>query len=183
MNDQITRASDVALPIEIVTLEHLRTLAGEPVQVRCEMLDEVTMADLLGPPGARPSQAGEAADDPEISAGLDDTKIRRINDSAPILLPAATALLGDDGALIRPAFYFTDAQKVPGAIDGRYLRLADRALLVSSILKLSGLGGAAGAEFHGGKREGGGNGVGDLAPGEGDGDTAAPAAGEGAVVA
>ena len=164
-----TRAADVVLPVEVVTLVHLKSRNGEPVRVRCEAVDEVVITTLLDAlPGGRPPTLASGDDSPEATR----ENLRLFNQHGPPLIEVATVLDDGNGGEVRPAFWFDPnkprhAQSLPG----RILRLEDRVLLAQSILRLSGyLGGAAGADFHGTNGEGVGGGVGTVAAGEGNGD-------------
>lgn len=161
--DQVTNIADVLLPVEVVTLTHLRTRAGEPVRVRCEALDELVVAEAfkrLG--GERPPEVATAVDPTDVEAATE--VLRQLNVVAPALIEAGTSLEGPDGLEVRPAFYFGAARPHPLAIPGRLLRQEDRVNLCAAIMRLGGyLGGAAGAGFHGGDGGGGDAGVGVVA--------------------
>lgn len=167
MEANVTRASDIALPQRIVELKHLKTRAGEPARVQCEAVDELVVAEMFGPPGARPesvSQGGERDREAET---------RLLLACSPAMVHVATALAGDDGGEIRPAFHCDEAHAVSGSFPWRMVRFEDKLDVILAILELSGVGGAAGAAFHGSEREGSGDGVGIVAPGESDGNAAA----------
>jgi hypothetical protein len=175
--DQVTNIADVVLPVEVVTLAHLRTRAGEPVRVRCEALDELVVADAfkrLG--GERPPEVAALVDPTDLEAATET--LRQLNVVAPALIEAGTSLDGPDGSEVRPAFYFGDRRPHPLSIPGRLLRQEDRVNLCATIMRLGGyMGGAAGATFHGGERGGRDGGVGVVAAGPLERDAAVPADG------
>ena len=128
--DQPTAVNDVALPVEIVTLKHLKTKSGEAVRVRCEALSELVLADILKSlPGARPEQTENVADDPMEA-------VRVMNTYAPPLIEKATSFVNSGGTEVRPAFWFTVS--TGDALPGRMLREEDKLLLVTTILRLGG---------------------------------------------
>lgn len=145
-----TRASEVVLPIELVTLSRLKARGGISVVVGCESVDELVLARILQSwPGERPPSAMATKPTP-------DEVLARIDLIAPQLIEAATFLEGDDGEEVRPAFWFTT--RVKGAIPGRLLREEDKILLVQAIMRAGGYmdaadGGAAeSGAFPGGDR-------------------------------
>jgi hypothetical protein len=148
----VTRASQVALPVEPVALTHMKTVDGAPVVVLCEAVNEMKVYEVLGLPGLRTKGMDEPADTPEGK----EARAKFLITLGPLLLPLGTSLAGDDGGPpIRPAFHFEDGDGPAGALPGRLLRVQDIVKMVVSILQLSGFGGAAeGAEFPDGEREG-----------------------------
>jgi hypothetical protein len=168
---EVTCISDIVLPVEVVSLTHLRTRSGAPVRVRCEGLDEVVISEIFKALGGDhvPGVPTGASEDPETA--LD--QLRQLNIVAPALIEAGTALQDASGADVRPAFYFGPVRPHPLSIPGRLLRQEDRVALCSTIMRLGGyLGGAAGAGFHGGDGGGSGDGVGVVEAGGGAGDAA-----------
>lgn len=171
--DRVTDVADIDLPVEVVTLAHLRTRSGDPVRVRVEGLDELVVAEAFKRlPGDSPPVAGGAdLADPERASEA----LRQLNVVAPALIEAACGLESAEGE-VRPAFYFGPVRPHPRSIPGRLLRQEDRVLLCATIMRLGGyMGGAAGATFHGGERSRGDGGVGVVAAGAGERDAAVPA--------
>jgi hypothetical protein len=155
--------TDILIPIEIVELEYIRTKDGKPARIQCESVDELSIARTVEAlPGLGPKLSEEQ------KAALANSSLERYEAKAPALIEAGTALLGPDGQLIRPAFWFT-ADPKNGAIPGRFLRQMDRLRLVKAILRCGCyLGGAADElGFPGGERGRGTNGGGDLESGPG----------------
>ena len=163
-NGRASRVSEVAIPIEVVELAHLRTKDGKPVRVNCERLPEDLLLEAVGLPGA--PDDGKKNDEPEPDPKKDPAAARarleqKVNDARRLaallgpLIEAGTWLEGDDGEEVRPAFYF-DASKPRHAasIPGRYLRAADIERLGIAILRVGGyIGGAADeGTFHGNKK-------------------------------
>lgn len=156
MDNKVTNAFDIELPIKVVELEHLKTRSGDRVKVLCEAVDELEAVKAFGMPG---EHAGG------VNASTTAIEVVDIMDKiAPSLLHGATALAdGDGNPTIRPAFHFDDDHKVPGSIPARYLRLSDKILLITAILNNSGLGGAVPeAQFPAGDGEGLSRGVGTV---------------------
>ena len=172
-----TNVSDIALPVELVALEHLKTKDGAPVTVRCEGLSELVLAEAFGAlPGAKPRGLDDEGEPDPLE------QMRALNSYAPALIEAGTSLIGPDGAEVRPAFYFGERPH-PLSIPGRLLREGDKVLLLSAIMRLGGYGGAAGAEVFPVERIGTDDGVGVVAARAGEGGSAAPADGPVAVEA
>lgn len=174
----ITLAAEVALPIRDVTLEHLRTTAGNPVVVRCELVDELVLLEATkGLPGAVTPEVEAAAKSMDPTA---DAKAMMA--VAPALLESGTGLMGPDGALLRPAFYAGPVAPHALCIPFRLLRVADVSKMVQAIMELGGyVGGAAapGSFPDGiGNRAGAGAGVVDILQGGGQ-DAAGGAEGQG----
>jgi hypothetical protein len=128
--DDVTRATDVALPIEYVELTRMKTVSGAPVRVGVEFIAEERLVDLVrGLPGATAPVAGQPEPDEEKAAR------EMLRYAAPVI-EATTFLQGDD-ALIRPAFSWADP--VPaGSIPGRYLSAHDRGLLFEAAMRVCG---------------------------------------------
>jgi hypothetical protein len=148
--NSVTNVDDVAVPVSVVELEHLKTKTGEKVRVRCEQPDELVLQRIfLALPGARPVASD---DDAAIS---DQEKIERVARYAPVLIESATVLESPDGE-VRPAFYFGAVKPHPKSIPGRVLRLSDLVKLAEEVSRLSGyLGGEAeAASFPDGERAG-----------------------------
>lgn len=166
-----TNVADIAVPVEMVKLEHLKTKAGEPVWVRCEALDETIITDIARAlPGELPAGEKSRNTDPERN-------IREVLRMAPALIEAGTVLVGPDGAEIRPAFYFTAEahRRSPLSLPGHPLRVADKIALCEAIMRLGGyVGGAAGAGFHAQEHVGREGGAGTVEAGEVRVDGAAP---------
>lgn len=135
-----SRASEVVLPIEIVTLERLKTKDGSPLRVSCGSVDESELILTLGLPGARPQTADRR------SREVKELEARQF---VKLAIEAGTALLDDDGSEIRPAFYFGKTVPHPKSIPGRLLTGAEMQLLAATIFRLGGyVGGQADkAEF------------------------------------
>lgn len=159
-----TNVTDIVLPVEVVTLKHLRTAAGEPVRVRCECINELALVEILQAlPGARPDTGPDVSGDDPIAM------VKKLASVAPALIGLGTALDGPDGE-VRPAFYWDGTARHPLSIPGRMLREEDILTLVVSLLKLGGYTGvAAGPEFSDEWGAGADGGVGTVAAGEGDG--------------
>lgn len=167
---KVSFAADVALPFIDVALARLTTKSGEPVVVRCEVADEIAVwraTERL--PGGVDSlkDDGRANDDKTPEEKVAEAE--RVKKIAPPLIEAATALLRADGSWVRPAFYFGETAPNPDSIPGRYLRLDDLSLLVTTILQAGGyIGGAAeSASFPDGVGSGRGDGDGAVVAGEG----------------
>jgi hypothetical protein len=180
---QPTAASRIRLPISYVTLQNLKTEDGEPVTVQCRNISALLTAERAGSlPGGRPRTAADvdaedvaahveaAAADPELAQ-----KLARVIGSAPRAIEAGTALVDDDGSLIRPAFAWPGCpNRHPKSIDGDLLTDADIMILLADIYALSGWikpgeDGAGGAGFHAGERDGGAHGLGAAPAGASDG--------------
>lgn len=157
-------ASDIALPVEVVTLKHLRTRDGLPVRVRCEGVDELAITEVMQrlPGGVVPSVNADAPVDPAEA-------VRTLDAYGCPLIERATALVGADGSEVRPAFYFdSSTPHDPRSLPGRFLRVEDRTALVTCILKLCGYVGEDsldGAGFHGADGGGAGDGMGAVEAG------------------
>lgn len=133
-----TSVDDVDLPVRLVELASLKTKAGAPVRVQCERIDELAIASIAKAwPGAHPS--GMHNEDVRST----EEQLVEVNKLAAPLISAATVLLAADGSEVRPAFYFGDKPHGSKAINGRLLKQGDRVLLLTTILELSGYGGAA----------------------------------------
>lgn len=134
--DNITKASDIALPIEVVELKHLRTKSGEPVKVLCGGADELVLQRVTKRlPGLdvpkMDDDLGQQPSDVESVASM-------LKAMAPAILEAGTALAADDGKEIRPAFYWDSKNAVSGSISGNLLRLEDLNTLVTAVLRAGG---------------------------------------------
>lgn len=169
-NTRPTRVDDLDLPVEMVTLRHMRSRDGRPVVVGVEAIDEMAMAKIMKAlPGDRPRTLGvdDAAPTADPDEGLRD--VERILAVAVPLIEAAT-FLDHDGEDVRPAFWFT-SKRHPKAIRGSLLRLEDKMVLAEAIMRIGGyLGGASKASFPDGRRGGSGDGVGAVPTIQGDGD-------------
>lgn len=133
--DGITSVDDIALPIEDVALDHLRTHDGAKVVVRCERINEVLLLEAteMMPGGAPDDAAGDAL-----------AQVRLVDRWAPALFRHGTALRGADGKEVRPAFYDGEVAPHPRSIPIRLLHEADKARLVVTLMRLGGyVGGAA----------------------------------------
>ena len=167
-----TNISDIRLPQELVTLKHLRTNGGQPVQVMCEALDDLTMAELTGGLSGARGTPPSATGDPVADAGGVEALARLTDDRAVALIGRATWIGGPDGSEVRPAFWFDpNAPRDARSIPGRMLRYEDRIALLEGIMRAGNyLGGQADATsfpIHG---EGLAGGVGVGAAGGPDGD-------------
>lgn len=165
-----TVADEVALPVEVVALKHLKTRSGKPVRVRCEAVDEVVIARVMQAlPGLRPPGLEEPVPQDEATAFA---TVEHLNSLAPALLEVGTALMSPSGEWVRPAFYFDETKpRHPWSLPGRLLRVEDKSLMVEAILRIGGYlpgGQADEGGFHGGKRSGDAGGVGTLPAGEGE---------------
>lgn len=171
-----TVVSEVVLPVRLVALEYLHTTSGEPVQVQCEAVGPLAMLDVLkGLPGGHPRRVGETGElEP---APVDPAEQMRIfNEYAPAMIEAGTTLTAPDGGEVRPAFYFDpNAPRHALSLPGRMLAESDKVLLVTTIMELSGYGGAAEADIFPEGRAGTDDGLGAVEAGERDEDGAAPA--------
>lgn len=160
-----TAASDVKLPVEMVTLTKLTTNAGTPVVVRCESVSEILLADVVGAlPGLRVPSTEDAVPDAEAT-------IRRLSALGSSGLIEAGCFLDDGQGGLAPAFYFGKVSPHPSSIPGRLLHEADTILLVVTIMRLGGYldgGPVDSGSFLGGERVGNVDGVGTLATGAGD---------------
>lgn len=169
VNEKVTNAGDIALPVELVTLTRLKTRDGSPVVVRCEMLPEESIAEVFKAlPGSRVEGVG---DDVEVDA-LEE--LRRLGVVAPALLEQGTSLDGPDGR-VRPAFYAGEKAPHPLSIPMRYLHVEDKVALCAAIMRLGGYlpgGTPTDGTFHGDDGGGAGDGAGVVAAGAGDGDDA-----------
>lgn len=130
-----TAIADVALPVRLVTLKHLKTHAGEPVNVLCGKLTRLEFSEIVGKlPGL--------SEKPESGEKDIEQQFMRYRALVERVIEAGCALLGPDGREQRPAFYFT--RHIAGALDGRYLEADEVMLLGNTCLELGGyLGGAA----------------------------------------
>ena len=159
MDEKVSRAGDIALPVCDVTLKHLQDTAGQPVVVRCEAVDEVVMAETFGLPGVVQAQA---------VPDKDKRNVRYLIETGPMLVHSGTALRGKaEGEWVRPALHADDAHAVPGSVPWRLLRIEDKALVVEAILTLSGYGGAALPSFPDADQARREDGAGAVAPGGG----------------
>jgi hypothetical protein len=163
-----TQVDDIVMPVEMVELQHLKTRAGNPVRVRVEAVHELVIARILGAlPGSRDKAPDETGEGPTLPDA------EEMNSYSEPLIEAASSLVDYDGSEVRPAFYFNEnsPNRHPRSVPGRMLRLEDRTLLVTTILRLSGYSGGAAdeASFPDGKRKGGGGGDGAVAAGASDG--------------
>lgn len=182
---EVSRASDVVVPVRTVELKHMRTKAG-PVRVQCEAVDEVIVLKVRRAlPGLHPPKSGveEVKDEllgetpkptRSVEEALDDAieNAETLKRMAPPLIEAGTALLGDGGEWVRPAFYFDEATpRHPQSIPGRLLRVDDIEALVTAILQCGDFGAVEGdAPESGGFPDGDGVGA--------DGGVGTPSAGE-----
>lgn len=154
---------EVALPVTVVELVHMKLTDGSPVRVRCEAVDEMVMLELFGLPGASPPAAG----DEDATSATDSTvEVKALMAMAPPLVHDATVLLLGDRE-VRPAFHCDDSHATPGSIPWRMVQIADKQKVVVGILQNSGARGAAEASFSGGDGKGSGDGLGTDPPGEG----------------
>jgi hypothetical protein len=149
--------SAIALPVEIVELQDLKTAAGEPVTVLCERVDEFVYFKALGLPGLSMSEA-EMKDKLD---GMRTQSVESVRNAMPPIIEAGTAFVLPDGQRIAPAFTWSP-DKHPRAIPGRFLSTTDLALLSATILRLSGFisGEAEALSFLVSKRKGGSEGSG-----------------------
>jgi len=166
MEVHTTLASTVRIPIEMVQLEHLKTDSGDPVAVRCEAINEISVLRALRAlPGASPPSAG-AIDESDLD---DEARLLWKAERTALLMERGTALIeagafleGPDGRPVQ-AFYAKDPPPHPFAIPIRMLRSDDILLLVDTIARLSGfIGGEAEAETFRTERSGTGDGLGDV---------------------
>jgi hypothetical protein len=169
MDAKVTVVTDVVVPLEFVTLKHLRTQSGEAVTVGCHQVPEVAMARILmALPGTRPKKLGEldaderaeqVADDPEEALRLASQAMQ----VAPEVIERGTFLLRADGTRIHPAF--TWKEPAGESIPGMYLRDEDLMLMLEAILRIGGyIGGEAAEATFPGDAGGSGDSVGAVAP-------------------
>lgn len=128
----MTAAGAIALPVEMVELQHLKTKDGSPVVVRVERIDELRSALIMqrlpgGIPQVGPADGGEG----DTQAG-----IQRALHFSPFV-EACALLTGEDGRLVQ-AFYFGDEPPHPLCIPGRLLRVQDFVLLLTAALRQNG---------------------------------------------
>ena len=172
-----TTASEIALPVEMVTLDHLKTKDGVPVTVRVEACDELvavrTLQSLPGLRDAPKKKDGEEQDSGAVRASLEAAVGAGLFD----LIEQTCMLTGADGSLF-PAFYFhEDRPHHAESIPGRLLRVSDKLKLASTVLRLSGFSEeAAGTSFHVPVGAGRNGGDGAVAAGEGERDDAVASA-------
>lgn len=152
MEKKATAVGNIALPVSYVQLTDLKTTAGEPVTVRVEAVDQLTMARIAALPGHRP-EATEAA-------GLSPETIETMEKMAALskpLIELSTSLVDAEGNDVRPAFWFDpNKPRHELSIPGRLLGVRDMADLCMEILRVSGyVGGASDeAKFPDADREG-----------------------------
>ena len=133
-HEAATRAADVALPVEVVELKHLRTLDGGPVRVLCGGCDELVIQAVVKVlPGAFPK--GLESDEDDAGTGVDLSHAERLKAIAVPLLEAGTAFSDGNGGEVRPAFYWNPEKRVAGSINGRMLRIEDLDRLVVAVLR------------------------------------------------
>lgn len=154
---EVSQVDDVVLPVELVTLESLRTKDGSPVVVQCESVDELRMVRVVKAwPGLLPPTV-------EAAGALDEqAQLDMADKLAPDLIPMGTMLLAADGTEIRPAFWFNVKPEGSRALPGHLLKQGDRVELMTAILRQSGYlkgGPADSGSFHGGERGGDGAGA------------------------
>jgi hypothetical protein len=148
--EKATTASEVKLPIEIVTLTHLRSNDGKPVQVICEPIERLAVAAIVRSlPGERVQAMRNAAAEPEkADPEVLLERIKTFEQYGPRLIELGAALDDGAGGRIRPAFYFGSSRPVlwpenepwphPQSVPGRLLQFEDKQLLVGSIMRQSG---------------------------------------------
>lgn len=157
---EVTAASAVLIPSEIVTLDYLKTKGGDPVRVRCEAINEITILESLKAlPGQRPPRPGQ--DDVPIDELTSKAEqVALILERGTPMILAGSFLLDDEGKAVA-AFYASEPPPHPNCIPVRMLRSDDLFKLVESIARLSGfLGGEAEANTFRGERDGDGASVG-----------------------
>lgn len=153
---EVTRADEVAVPLEVVELAHLRTKNGDPVRVLCGGADELVLQRVMRAlPGSHPPALEDDAGTGEEA----ETQVEHLKLVAPALLEAGTAFSDGAGGEVRPAFWWDPAKRVPGSVPGRLLRIEDLSALVTAVLRASGYvaapgGGPESGAFHGRERGG-----------------------------
>lgn len=136
-----TDASEIALPVEVVELKHLRTNDGGPVFVRCEAVDELVAMETQGLPGERPP-----IEQKELTPDQKRARAKKNFEEAAALVHNGTSFLnGDD--VVRPAFHCDDAHAVPGSVAWRHLSVEDKVRVINGITRVSGYGGAEDVRF------------------------------------
>jgi hypothetical protein len=176
-----TPVDEVQLPVEFVTLAHLKTLSGKAVVVQVESRDELVIQRALG--GALPG-AREAVKRAEGAEELTPDEVTELTAFTEPLLEECCSLVSADGTEVRPAFWFDPARpRHPRSIPGRLLRLEDRTALIEASLRVCGYSGGAAesATFPSGKRKGRRGGKGAVEAREGNG--GAPEHADGATAA
>jgi hypothetical protein len=138
-----------ALP-ERARLVELETVDadGNPYVVQCEAFDNLVAAEIAG---ALPGASIQMGPKSELAPALD--KVSRMLDVLRRFAERGTSLMGPDGVLIRPAFWFNDS--VPRhelSLDGRTLPIGDVTRMGTVCMDLCGYGeGAASGNFRGHK--------------------------------
>jgi hypothetical protein len=166
MSDQATVVSEVALPVEVVTLKHLKTRSGEPVRVLIENRDHMRFYDAtktLPGFGPRDTTAEEAvAQDPALAEEM----VRQNLAFAEPLIELCTVLVDEQGREVIPAFWFDPAKpRHPQSLPGRVLHEEDKVEMLNAILRVGGFLGGPAAEVSFPAGVGGGPADGGGAPG------------------
>jgi hypothetical protein len=144
MNEQGLKPTDVskiARPVEVVQLKHLRTEDGEPVCVRCEAVDELVAMESNGNPGEH-----APIDEAKLTLEQKRARAKKNLDEAAAVVHLGTSFVSGD-SIVRPAFHYDEAHAVPGSIPWRYVSVEDKVLIVNTVLRLTGYGGAEDARF------------------------------------
>ncbi len=136
-----TDVSSIARPVEVVELKHLRTVDGGLVYVRCEAVDELVAMESHGNPGEHAPN-----DEAPLTLQQKHARAKKNLDEAAAVVHLGTSFVSGD-AIVRPAFHYDEAHSVPGSIPWRYVSVEDKVLIVNTVLRLTGYGGAEDARF------------------------------------
>jgi hypothetical protein len=142
---------DIALPVDVLELKHLKTKDKQPVRVQVESVDQLTLMRLVGPPGSRPEESRDGDKSPEEQLQA----IGTLHEYGRKLIEMATCFVMETGEEVRPAFWFDpNTPRHPLSIPGRLLHFEDVTDTIIAILRVSGyLGGAAEETFRGDERD------------------------------
>ena len=131
--------ADVALPVRMVRLKHLKSATGEPIVVQCERLEPLRIFEIVEAlPGWKGDVVGSTSD---ADAREQMRKFRPLGER---LIEAGCALLDSYGRPQRRAFSFSDDAGT--SVPGRFLDTDDFMLLANTILELGGYAGGAATE-------------------------------------
>jgi hypothetical protein len=169
MSERVSKLDEVQLPVVEYALQTLKTGSGGPVVVLCERIPTMELMSITGmTPGAAPQLARLEDMPPE-------EEVQRISHYARPVVVAGTALRGENGALVRPAF---SEDGRPGTIPLRYIGEPDLLGMFKEIMRLSNWWTEASqaAAFRDENGAGSPGGAGDMAAGQGGGEAAERAA-------
>lgn len=172
---QVSVVEDVVVPVEVVTLKHLRTQGGA-MRVGCSMVNELVITEVMQAlPGLRAKRVADGEPEAQTPEQAFES-VKELDALAPRLIEEGTFLVAADGSEVRPAFYFDETKpRHAKSLPGRMLRIEDKSLLVEAILRVGGYlpgGRADEGSFLSGERGGDGGGVGTVPAGEGVGSNA-----------